>query len=1273
MKNTSAARERELYRYYQPENDSVDAEGNKISKASSDPILTAFAQLGAHRLNAKRGLITLSTNDVEYMLAESGKALSLQRDDDENDRLWHGVGTFQCRRNNTHKTVGAELVAHFCASDDTHIVVNDLSKHETFKDKCVVVEEPYVRFLVAVPLRTPYSKAVIGNYIVADDKPRDGLNESELEFLVDMAVTVMDYLEAGLLKRKQYRSERMIKAISLFIEGKSTLRDWWLEWGHRLQQPSLQKRTRVPVPLDHLADAEFGVQEPTANLSKGLDDWPGNDHSLPQTPSVSSAPSRIDFGDGRPTLPRGESHQTSTDSTAPSTLVSKSWKDRNSSVTTVDTLVEPPPDRSDNRQSVSFDLPPPQLSDDISKELQDALLSADLKAVFSRASNLIREAIGVQGVIFFDASIGTFGASADRNIMEEKAPGQFHVDVAPTSSEDELGRKLSAPENDINGHSDSGQQTEHSTEKCCNILGFSTRSRSSLRGHQPSEEYGHLPETILRRLLKRYPHGKIFNFDADGAFSSSDTDNSTPRMDPSTGIEHHKHENKTRRRRLSKEAEAKAILNVLPGARSVFWFPLWDQNRERWFAGTLVWSTTPTRCMCPTEDLTYLAAFGNSTMAEVARISAQVLDKMKSDFISSISHELRSPLHGVLASVEFLQETSMSEVQEEMVSNIQASGKVLLDTINHVLDFSKVNRKAKNKPKLSKGLGRRRKKHSSDPPRAEDDEEEKTDILVLSEEVIEAIYAGQSVNKSGLNPAKRHSVVPKDSPLTIITHVKWYPEWTFDIDPGAWSRILMNLFSNAMKYTKTGFVKVSLEVEDEGVARSKKSRSSLLLKVKDSGRGISEEFLKHKLYKPFTQEDSLATGTGLGLSIVRHIIQDLGGQIMFTSEVGTGTEATVRIPLTASQVPIKTDGPNMVSEVRKAVKGFKFHLEGFDRYPDISETPTGILSPDVEGAMLLKESANSLMTGWFGMESSLPLASDGSGVDVIGIMESGIGDKSVQDILQAYDLKRPTKSGKSIAVVLCTGYRPGPRMNTCGSFQMYYLQQPYGPHKAAKILHTAFCQNNITVPGTETNEGEQPTQTKPVQISTQNLEVPSERQVHSPRPDTEKNQSTPTPSPIKAPDQPSENGKPSNPSTTTESKEMRVLLVEDNEINLKLLVATMRKLKITHSTAMNGLEALNTYKDCRGQFDVIFMDISMPVMSGIDSARHIRRYEKDEKLEPTKLIALTGAANPATRQEAFSSGVDLYLTKPVSMKELRGMLEEIRREGWGPAMGERKL
>lgn len=531
-------------------------------------------------------------------------------------------------------------------------------------------------------------------------------------------------------------------------------------------------------------------------------------------------------------------------------------------------------------------------------------------------------------------------------------------------------------------------------------------------------------------------------------YSSGDSDQTSGRdSEPNSELlKPSSQDAKANRKRLSREAEAKAILKCLPcQARSVFWFPLWDNTRERWFAGTFVFSNSPTRVLCPEEDLTYLAAFGNSIMAEVARLSAQVLDKMKSDFISSISHELRSPLHGVLASVEFLQETTMTEDQEDMVNNIHASGKVLLETINHVLDFSKVNRKAKNKTKISKFATRRKKKLPKEQQVVDDDTEDTADMCVLSEEVVESIYAGHNVSKSVLDPSSKHkrnsSITPKDSPLTIITDIEWHPSWTFEMDPGAWSRILMNLFSNAMKYTKSGYIKVSLEVENEQLNRHKKGRSTLTLKVKDSGKGISKEFLKHRLYKPFTQEDSLATGAGLGLSIVRHIIQDLGGTINFASEQGSGTEATVRIPLTGASISAKVDEPDHAAEVRDVTKGFKYSLESFDKYPDIAETPTGILSAEVEAAMLLKSSVQNLMSGWFEMELSNTAAAETS-TDVVVILESGVGEKSVKDILQSYNHDEPTKSGKSVGIVLCNTYHPGPKMHTCGSFQIFYVQQP---------------------------------------------------------------------------------------------------------------------------------------------------------------------------------------------------------------------------------------
>ena len=84
------------------------------------------------------------------------------------------------------------------------------------------------------------------------------------------------------------------------------------------------------------------------------------------------------------------------------------------------------------------------------------------------------------------------------------------------------------------------------------------------------------------------------------------------------------------------------------------------------------------------EDLTYLAAFGNCIMAEKSRLDAELADRAKSDFISVVSHELRSPLHGVLASAEALRDTSTGDEQDDMIRSITICGEVLLDTMDHM-------------------------------------------------------------------------------------------------------------------------------------------------------------------------------------------------------------------------------------------------------------------------------------------------------------------------------------------------------------------------------------------------------------------------------------------------------------------------------------------------------------------------------------------------------------------------------------------------------------
>jgi CheY-like chemotaxis protein len=123
------------------------------------------------------------------------------------------------------------------------------------------------------------------------------------------------------------------------------------------------------------------------------------------------------------------------------------------------------------------------------------------------------------------------------------------------------------------------------------------------------------------------------------------------------------------------------------------------------------------------------------------------------------------------------------------------------------------------------------------------------------------------------------------------------------------------------------------------------------------------------------------------------------------------------------------------------------------------------------------------------------------------------------------------------------------------------------------------------------------------------------------------------------------------------SNVQQALIVDDNAINRRLLSAWMKKHKIPFKEAKDGLQALEAYKEADGKFDVILMDISMPVMDGMTSTRLIREHEKNKDLTPTHIIALTGLTSASAKLEAWTSGVDDFLTKPVDFKKLESLME----------------
>lgn len=122
----------------------------------------------------------------------------------------------------------------------------------------------------------------------------------------------------------------------------------------------------------------------------------------------------------------------------------------------------------------------------------------------------------------------------------------------------------------------------------------------------------------------------------------------------------------------------------------------------------------------------------------------------------------------------------------------------------------------------------------------------------------------------------------------------------------------------------------------------------------------------------------------------------------------------------------------------------------------------------------------------------------------------------------------------------------------------------------------------------------------------------------------------------------------------------RVLLVDDNAINLKLLVVFAQRQNLRYAEAVNGLEAFEKFKSealstdpPTRPFDFVLMDLSMPVMGGLDSTRKIRQFEEQHGLLPSNIVALTGLASAQDQQDAVDAGMDMYLVKPVKFGDIR--------------------
>jgi len=471
--------------------------------------------------------------------------------------------------------------------------VEDLSRSAKFCEFPYVTQAPALRYYCGVPLRTRKGFH-IGSLCVVDSKARK-LGDDEKRMLRWMANTVMQHLEMVADKKVLKRAQEMQTSLSRFALG---------EWS---------KSSGIETPRAKIVPKQ-GIRRTKSSANQG--DAPGSSrsrgHQNPRVQQLSGDEHKSSSNNSsnavqRPTIVERNSSTSSTGS-----FNSKQSQVSNTSDTSIESVPQPiTPEPNENRQPV------PETS---------------FKNTFARACTLMRDALELDGVVFTDA--------------EKHWIDQAPIELNASPIRDRGGHRLSHSIGGISGLN----SPYRGSKKDCSVIAFATEYATSTPDYpskQPqslsgfdadidSEVLGKLAEQSLHSLFTKYPQGRIFSYERQRDSSSHDQKVVVEAPQDSDLDDEHVHIIRDKDRALLD------ISSFLPSCKSCIFMPLYDHSGKP-FAACFAWTKSATRVFLR-DEFNYVEAFTNSIMLEMGRIELGLADKAKGNFISSISHELRSPL-----------------------------------------------------------------------------------------------------------------------------------------------------------------------------------------------------------------------------------------------------------------------------------------------------------------------------------------------------------------------------------------------------------------------------------------------------------------------------------------------------------------------------------------------------------------------------------------------------------------------------------------------------
>ncbi|VUD42551.1 Signal transduction histidine-protein kinase BarA [Thalassocella blandensis] len=510
---------------------------------------------------------------------------------------------------------------------------------------------------------------------------------------------------------------------------------------------------------------------------------------------------------------------------------------------------------------------------------------------------------------------------------------------------------------------------------------------------------------------------------------------------------------------------------------------------------------------------------------EDAKLKAESASRSKSEFVANMSHEIRTPLNAVLGAAQLLQRTQLDVEQSRYLAMVKSSGETLLGIINDILDFSKIEAGKMTLAEEPFSLN---------------------DVLHRLANIMSV-----SVNEKEIN---LNIVLSPDVPIHYLG------------DGLRLQQVLINLASNAIKFTQKGEVNIEIDLLEEDAFHSR-----LLFKVSDTGIGMSEA-QQQLLFSAFSQADTSITrrfgGTGLGLVISSKIVAMLGGEFTVSSEAGNGAQFSFTATLNRDSGLFAAPG-STVSEPLWNVAAIDSNQETLRAY-------------------------DAIFSRW-----RWPVMKTSSWLDLYD-----------PDILQNLDLIVFSVSADE-------------------NFKQHIEQlQMLGlAHECSLVSVMDNQQQTISLSATLQQELRVTSISKPVTAQSLKQAINLSQVVEK---------------------EWDEGGVNSDIETNRHLQGKHVLLVEDNELNQAVAGGLLEDLNMHYVIANNGAEAIAMLENDKAHFDVILMDIQMPVMDGVSATTLIRR----ELQLQIPIIALTAGVLHSEIQSYLDVGMNGFVAKPIDFNEL---------------------